>query len=200
VSNDNDLTLQAYNDRIQEYVAANKSTVQGGLKAWIDKVLKLIPKGGRILELGSGYGRDATYMEALGYEVLRTDAAEGFIDLLRSQGHRAEKLNVLTDNFGVDYDLVFAHAVFLHFKPEDLKLILRKSFDCLKPGGVLAFSVKEGKGASWLDDYLQAPRYFYFWERPGLQKITKEAGFSTVEIIKRSGSRNNEWLHVTARK
>jgi len=167
------------------------------MKDWVDKVLGFVPEYGRVLELGSGYGRDAAYMESRGFEVLRTDAAKGFVDLLRSQGHRAEKLNALTDNFGQSYDLVFAHAVFLHFKPDELKLVLKKVFDCLKPDGLLAFSVKEGEGDGWVDDYLGGPRYFYFWQAPELEKITSECGFSIIDITKRTGTRDNKWLHVS---
>ena len=199
MSHDNDLTLQSYNDHIQDYVAANKKVVEGSLKDWIDKVLKLVFKGGKVLELGSGYGRDAAYIESHGYEVIRTDAAKGFVELLKSKGFKTRKLNVLTDDFGTDFDLVFAQAVFLHFNPKQLKQILRKSFDSLKPGGILAFSVKEGKGEGWPKDYMGVPRYFCFWEKPELQKITKAAGFSSVEITERQGTRNL-MLHVIAKK
>lgn len=196
---DNDLTLDTYNKHIQEYVAANKSSVQGGLKEWIDATLELIPKGGRILEIGSGYGKDADYIESLGYEVTRTDAAQGFVDLLKSNGHEAKKLNALTDGFGDGYDMVFAQAVFLHFSPAQLKMVLSKSLATLKSGGILAFSVKQGDGSDWVNDYLQAPRYFHFWQEPKLRKITEVAGFHSVKISHRSGSRA-EWLYVTAQK
>ena len=196
---DNDLTLQAYNDHLQDYVAANKTTVEGSLKAWIDKVLELIPKGGKILEIGSGYGRDAAYMDSLGYQVTPTDAAESFVELLNSKGLKARKLNALTDDFGTDFDLVFAQAVFLHFTPGQLEQILKKSFNCLKSGGILAFSVKEGRGEGWSDDYLGVPRYFCFWEKPELQKITETASFQSVEITERRGTRNM-MLHVVAKK
>ncbi len=199
MNSDNDKTLQAYNANIQDYVAANRQVVEGGMKVWLDNVLKLVPEGGRILEIGSGYGRDAAYMETLGYDVLRTDAAEGFVDLLKSQGHKAEKLNALTDDFGSSYDLVFAHAVFLHFKPEELKLVLHKCFDCLKPGAVLAFSVKEGEGDGYPDDYLGGSRYFRFWKKPELQEVTEATGFSSVEITERQGTRD-AMLQVIAKR
>jgi predicted TPR repeat methyltransferase len=196
---DNDQTLQAYNDHIQEYVAANNPVLQGSLKAWVDEVLKLIPKGGRVLELGSGYGRDAAYIESQGYAIERTDAAEGFVELLKNQGHDARKLNVLTDDFGTNFDLIYAQAVFLHFNPEQLKQVLKKSFDSLKQSGTLAFSVKEGEGEAWPDDYLGVPRYYCYWKEPALQKITEATGFSSIEITKRQGIRDL-WLHVIAKK
>jgi SAM-dependent methyltransferase len=199
VTSDNDQTLEAYNDHVQDYVAANESTMSDSRKVIVKKVLALVPKGSQVLEIGSGFGRDADYIESLGYKVERTDAVEGFVELLKNQGHEVRKLNALTDDFGNDFDLVYAQAVFLHFNPEQMKQVLKKSFNSLKPGGILAFSVKEGQGESWPNDYLGVPRYYCYWQEPALQKITESAGFSAVEIAKRQGIRD-PWLHVTAKK
>lgn len=197
---DNDITLRTYNDHIDEYVGSNDEAPTGTMKLWVDRVLARVPKGSRILELGSGYGRDANYMRSLGYDVLVTDGAQGFVQLLREKGFgEARELNALTDDFGTGYDMVFANGVFLHFTPGQLPQVLRKSYDCLKPGGTLAFSVKQGKGGEWSSQYLNAPRYFYFWERPALEQLVIGADFTSMEITERTGSQA-KWLHVFAKK
>ncbi len=197
---DNNKTLQPYEDHVQDYIDANKPSTEGGLKDWVDRVLGFIPKQGLILELGSAYGRDADYMESAGYKVVRTDAVNNFVNLMKAQGHQATILNVLTDDFGTGYDAIYANAVFLHFKPKDVTGILKKSYDCLKPGGILAFSVKKGDGEAWSDRHLGAPRYFHFWQGPDLQKAVEAAGFTMLELSERVSSRQTEWLQVIAKK
>lgn len=197
--NDNDKTLQSYNEHFQDYVKANRQSVKGAVKEWIDGVLAQVPKGGRVLEIGSGYGLDASYIQSQGYEVVPTDAAEAFVKLMHEKGLDARRLNALTDDFDQGFDVVFAQAVFLHFKAEELKKVLCKCFDCLKPGGVLAFSVKEGEGEGWPKDYLGVPRYFRFWKESDLRTVIEDAGFSDTRMIRHKGTRDI-MLYVTARK
>jgi SAM-dependent methyltransferase len=109
-------------------------------------------------------------------------------------------LNALQDEFGHDYDALYANAVFLHFRPEQFQVVLRKSFDCLKPGGILAFSVKRGEGDGWSDHNLGAPRYFHYWQMSDLQEAVKAADFKIVELSERAGSGDNYWLQIIARK
>ena len=80
----------------------------------------------RVLEIGSGPGRDATSLEAAGLSVRRTDITPGFVDLLRSQGHDADVLDPLTDDLddpqrpGTPYDGIWASACLLHVDRSDL--------------------------------------------------------------------------------
>jgi 2-polyprenyl-3-methyl-5-hydroxy-6-metoxy-1,4-benzoquinol methylase len=196
---DNDRTLQTYNDHIAEYVSGTPQTIYSSLKNWMDKALRLIPKGGAILELGSGFGRDATYMKSLGYHVTATDAAQGFIDLLQKAGHEARMLNALTDDFGNGYDMVFAHAVLLHFTPEQTDLVIKKAFESLKSDGILAFSLKQGSGSKWTDEKLGSPRRFYYWQKPALEKLLEATAFSDFAITE-GKSKNADWLYVIAKK
>ena len=69
-----------------------------------------VGRGARVLEIGSGPGRDAALLESLGVDVRRTDISPGFVDLLRARGHDADVLDPLTDDLddparsGLAYD------------------------------------------------------------------------------------------------
>jgi SAM-dependent methyltransferase len=195
---DNDKTLQSYANHVQDYVAGTPQVVEGEFKAWINRALKLVPKHGTVLELGSAFGRDAAYIESKGFKVIATDAVQGFVDLLRQSGHEARLLNVLTDDFGRGYDMLFANAVLLHFKPDQVKEILQKAYQSLKPGGVLVFSVKRGNGSAWSRAKLNAPRYFYYWERDDLEAMIQAIGFEIIELS--NAVRSDKWLQVIASK
>jgi protein-L-isoaspartate O-methyltransferase len=79
-----DRTLAAYRSTVEEYV---RGTAHAGpaVTAYLDQVAGLAA-GGTVLELGSGPGRDADYLESRGAHVVRTDATPGFVDRLRAAG------------------------------------------------------------------------------------------------------------------
>lgn len=134
---ENDTTLQSYESHIQEYIDGTPQEVSGHVKEWLDEALSLVPKDGHILELGSAFGRDAAYVEGEGYQVQRTDATQGFVDMLNQQGHNARLLNAITDDFGSGWDLIFANAVLLHFTPKETEVVLKKVHDALTEKGCL---------------------------------------------------------------
>ncbi len=199
MNNDNDITLQSYDDHIDEYVASLADSINADTKAWIDQALTLIPTNGSILEIGSGSGREADYIETKGYKVGRTDASQGFVDFMTNNGHQARLLNALTDDFGNGHDMVLAIAVLLHFTPEETDQVLARALASLKSGGIFASSVKQGKGGEWLTEKIDAPRYFQLWEEADLRVAVNQAGFEIVDVM-HGVSRTATWLQVTAKK
>lgn len=177
----NELTLQSYNLNVDAYIAGTPDQVNGPFKTWIDATVALIKPDSRIIEIGSAFGRDAAYIESQGFKVERTDATEGFVTLLKEQGHTARSFNILTDTFVSSYDLVYAAGVFLHFTPDEFSRVLFKIRNSLTPGGILSFSVKVGVGEAWETSKLGAPRYFCYWTPQALSDLLSKTGF---EIIK----------------
>lgn len=82
---------------------------------YLAQISKLVD-GGTILELGSGPGRDAEYLESLGVSVARTDGALAFVEMMRAEGFTAEVLDMRTGQFNGTYDAVVANAVLLHLR------------------------------------------------------------------------------------
>ncbi len=201
-ANDNDRTIQSYNDHVAEYIAGTPQVVSGAVKDWIDHALALLPAGGHILELGSGFGRDADYFTSLGFKVDLTDAPPKFVDYLRSHGHpNARRLNALTDDFGGPYDMLFANAVLIHFNSSQVSEVLAKALASLKPGGILAVSLKQGDGEEWTEEKFSPPRHYTYWQKPALRAAIEEAGFSIDAIIEGTSThRPVHWFRVVARK
>lgn len=195
--NENDQTLAAYEQNVQKYVDGTPAVVDGCMKIWIDRTLKLVPKDGNILEIGTATGRDADYIEAQGYTVKRTDAAQAFVDLQREYGHKASLLNAITDELSGPYDLLFADAVLLHLTEAQVTSVLHKAHTALKSRGILAFTVKTGEGEAWLRHKLDADRYFKYWQANELRLTLEQNHFKIVEL---RVTEDNKWLHVIARK
>lgn len=193
----NEKTLQAYEINVNTYVEQTPQIVSGEIKQWIDRALGFITKDATVLELGSGFGRDANYIQSLGYTIELTDGAASFVALLQGMGYKARVLNLLTDTIGGSYSMIFANAVLLHFSPQELKEILEKLHQSLLPSGILAFTVKQGNGQDWEHEKLNAPRYFCYWQPDSLRALLSTCGFKIEEL---SESSDAKWLRVIARK
>jgi SAM-dependent methyltransferase len=176
----NEVTLGSYELGIQEYIAGTEAHVSGHFKAWLDYTLTCLQPHSRIIEIGSGFGRDAKYIESCGFNVERTDATLSFVAFLQQEGYLARHFNILTDVFEAQYDLIFANAVFLHFTPQELEGVFGKILNALNRKGILAFSVKKGEGEGWTTAKLGRPRYFCYWTTESLCEKLKLAGFKAL--------------------
>src|SRR6266436_5906822 len=108
MSNSNERTIQSYETHVQDYIDRSLPEVSGVVKEWLDASIAELPKNARILELGSAFGRDAAYLQNLGYDVDCTDATHAFVELLQQKDFNARELTAVTDDLGGPYDLVLA--------------------------------------------------------------------------------------------
>ena len=192
---DNQTTLAAYEGNVQKYIDGTPNKVDGYIKTWIDTTLARIQPAARILEIGTATGRDADYMESRGFRVERTDATKAFVTLQQERGHEAKVLNVLTDELGGPYDLVFADAVLLHFSPDQTGRVLEKIKRSLKPGGTLAFTLKKGDGEEWSEHKLGERRYFCFWQPDAIRTLLVSKGYDVLSL---EVTEDGKWLHIIA--
>lgn len=190
-----DATLAAYQSRAQEYVHCTPGPYPE-LTAFLDRFAGLAGQG-PVLEIGSGPGRDADYLEGRGVQVIRTDATPAFVDLLRDAGHDARLLDARTDPLGGPYQAIFANAVLLHLSRDQFEDLLRRARGAAAPRGVLAFTLKEGDGEAWSEHKLGVPRHFTYWREPAVRAALARAGWPEVSIEHVAGREN--WLYVFAR-
>lgn len=204
MSKANTTTIRSYEAHIQDYIDGTPQEAGADVKAWIDATLDGLATDANIIEIGSAFGRDANYMEGLGYSVLRTDATLGFVELLKNQGYAAREFNLITDEFEAAYELVFADAVLLHFTRRELEKAVIKIYNALTPGGRLSFSLKQGQGTAWSYDKLGAPRFFCYWETQEIKDLVESAGYVNVNVGLSSAGMEydniNKWLHIIATK
>ena len=202
----NAVTLQAYQRGWRQYLAATPGVPLGIHGSWLPDAMAMRPENSTILEIGSGPGHDAAQMEAAGARVERTDATAGFVAHLLSQGHAARQLNVLTDDLGGPYGMIYAFAVFQHFEEYQCNLALKRCEDALVPGGVLAISFRRGSTPEWRERKDMARRLFWYWE-PGLLWHTVERGRLRMAALHQDTAVSQDadqeaktWLLVTAVK
>ena len=195
-------TVRAYDLDAVAYVEASP-TMPDSVRADIEAFAERLDVGARVLEIGSGGGRDARLMEDLGLRVRRTDITPGFVALLREQGVDADLLDPLVDDLlspEGPYDAVWANASLLHVRRDDLTTVLSRLAAVTRPGGLLRASVKEGDGEGWsTHGSVRNPRHFTYWRADALRSVTTGAGWSDVDIRSGvAGRRSETWLELTA--
>lgn len=147
-------TLDYYNKNSEEYF---NSTLNVDMTNTYKAFLKLVPKGGKILDLGCGSGRDSMNFMKLGYEVTAVDGSKEL----------AKKASVLLGNEVIastfeelelkeKFHGIWACASLLHIKREDLKTVLNNLYNNLDDNGVFYMSFKYGE-KEYVDD---KNRYF----------------------------------------
>jgi SAM-dependent methyltransferase len=197
-------TVRAYDAFAADYRAGTQG-VPVPVATAVSRLAAVLPAGARVLEIGSGPGRDAEALEEAGLSVRRTDVTPGFVDLLRRAGHDADVVDPLTDDLsdpaapGAAYDAVWAGACLLHVDRDDLGTVLTRLGEATRSGGLLYASLKEGDGESWsVHGNVAAPRFFTYWREDPLREVLTAAGWSVEHIGHGDGLRGERWLEVLA--
>lgn len=197
MSTENQTTLHTYDQAVEQYRDSTAQQTSGFQAGWIDFLLKDLPLDADILELGSAFGRDATYIVDKGYAPKLTDGSAGFVEYLRAHGYDAEVLDIVNEKPQGSYDLILACAVFLHFTEDDFKQAITNVKSALKAEGKFALSLKQGDGAEWTEAKMNMPRYFNYWRKETLERTLGEVGMSLVDC---QTTPDGKWLHAIARK
>lgn len=200
-------TVEAYDASAAAY-RAGVAHVPDSLRETVAALAAAIGSGARVLEIGSGGGRDARLLEEAGLSVRRTDVTPGFVDLMRAEGYDADVLDPLTDDLddpdrpGTPYDAVWASACLLHVDRGDLPVVLRRLAGVTRPGGVLRLSLKEGDGERWsTHGHVGGARRFTYWREEPLRSALLASGWGFVEVVHFDTELSGEpWLDVTARR
>ena len=147
-------TLDYYNKNSEEYF---NSTLNVDMTNTYKEFLKLVPEGGKILDLGCGSGRDSMNFMKLGYEVTAVDGAK---ELAKKASVLLGKEVILSTFEELElkekFHGIWACASLLHIKREDLKIVLNNLYNNLEDNGVFYMSFKYGE-KEYVDD---KNRYF----------------------------------------
>lgn len=202
----NDATLMAYNHDIEGYISHTPTHFGAEHKAllfWLDRALSSLPsKDSPILEIGSGTGRDARYIEEKGFKVMRSDGSHSFVELLRQKDKDALELNILYDELPPGYTMIYANAVFPHFTARECEHLFKKIYNYLPNHGLFVFNSKQGEGHIWTTEKLKEKRYIHYWDPAVLVDLLIEIGYK-VEYFNQNTPgdlSSHTWTHLILRK
>ncbi|NEJ69761.1 methyltransferase domain-containing protein [Rhizobium phaseoli] len=187
-------TISSYEECADDYSRIVDPFPSPSLEAALRQVAIAAGKGGRILEIGSGPGWDADFLETQGVLVRRTDATQRFLELQAARGKQGEFLNVITDELGGPYDAVIALCVLIHVPRDQTGQVLEKIAATLRPGGVFLVTMRDGDGET------SGAYHMTYWRRDDFALCIKAAGMDLEWDAYRMGRNNEEWNTFYARK
>jgi len=122
-----------------------------------ERFLKYVPKGGYIVDMGCGSGRDLKFFSESGYVASGVDASEVMCDVASEHsGCPVVCCDALSWNPEKKCDAIWANGSLLHLKKHEIITFLKTKSDYIKVGGILYFSMKAGIP----EGYDEKGRYF----------------------------------------
>jgi len=181
------ITLASYESSVPQYTEGTPSEPSDELKDFMQKFLDFSPapaaKDTEIMEIGSAVGRDADFIEGLGYKVERTDVVLEFLEHQQEKGSEASFFDALTSMRGKQYDVIYAMAVFHHFNHEQFLKAINNVHLHLKDNGVFAMAIKRGVGESYSEHKIGKPRYYLRWTEEQLIEVFGQNNFVVQDIV-----------------
>lgn len=163
--------------------------------------LKMIQRGGHILDAGCGSGRDSVEFQSRGYQVTAIDASRAMVQAAKSRGINARMMTFQRMKFPMKFDGIWACASLLHIPQVEMPAVLRRFAKALKPQGVLYVSLKEGHGEKIAED----GRFFsYFTIKDFEGLLVREHLFEIIATWKSGHTRASRkiprWLNFLVQK
>ncbi len=194
----NQRTVEGYERCARDYAAEVDSTPSPTGAAALRQLAAAVAPGNRVLEIGSGPGWDADFLETLGIDVHRTDVTAAFCDVQAERGKRCDALDVLTDDIAGRYHGIVVLYVLQHFERAQLDAVLRKLAQALRDDGALLLSYAEGDDECWQQGESGDYRVVR-WTREAFDARLAQAGF-TVAWEHAFKGKDQAWRIVLARK
>jgi len=184
-------TIDTYNKMAHEYDEETKDFWEKFPVTFIDEFVRKLSSNPKILDIGSGPGRDGILLQKKGMSVTCLDASQTMVSICIQKGLNAIEGDFMNIPFEKNsLDGVWAYTSLLHVSKDEITKALFEIRRVLKDGGIFALGLIEGEGEIYKTSAgIDKPRLFTYYERDEIRKILKNAGFEPVyfeEFIPRS--------------
>jgi len=193
-------TIQTYNEMASDYDEETSSFWERFPREVVDKFIELVPDK-RVLDVGSGPGRDGLILKQHGLDVTCLDASQAMVDLCSKRGLRAvlsefNKMPFRDESF----DAIWAYTYLLHVQ----KVAIDDAFDemnrVLQPSGILGLGMIEGKTEGYRESAgVNKPRWFSYYTEGEIRAILEKHGFDILYSFKFQ-VRSSTYLNFIGRK
>ena len=161
----------------QQAQLRNQSKVESWKVAEMAKFLAHVQPSATVVDLGSGPGHQAEYLQQHGCEMTCIDLSAEMVNICRQKGLKAEAMDfyalALTP---ASFDAVWTMNALLHVPKASLRLVLEQIEQVLKPGGLLYMGLYGGYASEgiWEEDNYKPQRFFAFYEDAHIQRLVSE--------------------------
>src|SRR3989344_37116 len=181
------LTIEAYDQNATTW--AQSRNKKGDWAKEKETFKEYLPSG-KVLEIGSGGGRDAKDLIEMGYEYTGTDISKGLLEEARKNNPKATFL--LQSVYELDFpektfDGFWACAVLLHMPKDRMSEALKSIHNVIKKGGIGFISLKKGEGEKFVEgDHvgIAYKRFFSFWEEDEFTSYLEQNNFEILKSYK----------------
>ena len=186
-----------YESNAERYAA---ETISADMSEQYQRFLPLLKKGAKILDVGSGSGRDACYFQKQGYQVTALEPSKNLCREIRKV-FSGEIVCSEVQNYRPTerYDGIWACASLIHLQEEEVLCFFRKIDMYLNDNGIVYVSGKNGISTGEVED----GRFFLEFTEQLVEKILTvnkqlklEQLWYTEDVNSRKGFR---WLNVIFR-
>lgn len=173
-------TIETYNLLADDYDAETAEFWAAFPHTFLDAFSERV--AGKILNVGSGPGRDALLLEERGLEMVCLDASEAMVRLAQERGLGATLGDFKKMEFpDASFDGVWAYTSLLHTKKDEIPEVLAEIRRVLKPGGTFGLGMIEGDWEGYRESSgVGLPRWFAFYVKPELERLLRSTGFDIV--------------------
>lgn len=190
-------TVAAYEGYARRYAEVVSSTPSPGEAEGLRRLAAAIAPAGQVLDIGSGPGWEADFLETLGVRVRRTDVTAAFRDFQIERGKTVDAFDVLADEIDQRYDGILMLYVLQHFEREQVDGVLRKLASALVADGALLMSHSVGEGEIWQGS--DADYRVVRWTVEAFDQRLAQAGL-TLEWQDVFDGDEGRWRRLLARK
>jgi SAM-dependent methyltransferase len=155
-----------------------------------------------VLDIGAGSGRDAAWFASQGLEVVAAEPSTAMRTRARSL-HSSPLIQWIDDSLpgltrtyrlGLAFDLILVSAVWMHVPPTDRGRAFRKVIGLLKPGGLLALTLRIGPA--------EPERAMYPVSLSEIEQLARSNGAFVETVSEQSdelGRSEIRWINVAVR-
>lgn len=186
-----------YENNAERYAA---ETFSADMSEQYQSFLSLLKKGAKILDVGSGSGRDACYFQKQGYQVTALEPSKNLGREIRKVFSGEIVCSDIQNYRPTErYDGIWACASLIHLQEEEVLQFFEKIDQYLNDNGIIYISGKNGLSTGKVED----GRFFLEFTDQLVEKILTvnkqlklEQLWYTEDV---SGRRGFRWLNVVLR-
>jgi len=192
-------TIDTYNELAEEYDKETSDFWERIPHTIINKFTELTQ--GKVLDVGSGPGRDGLILESLGLNVVCLDASEAMVKLSTEKGLESvvgdfNALPFLDESF----DGVWAYTSLLHVPKSEVLKPISEIWRVLKIGGTFGLGLIEGDTELYRESSgVGKPRWFSFYKKEEIENILQNNGFEIIYFEEFKPSSKN-YLNFISKK
>ncbi len=154
--------------------------------------------GKKVLDIGCGTGKQTKFLHDYGFNVEGIDLSSGMLKIAKQKYpnikfKKADVRNLKHKTNSIDG--IWAGFVLFHINRKDFIKTIKGIQKILKPKGVFALAMQEGKGDVVFDEPLLPKEKIYLWlyTKRELKKILSQNGFKVIDEAIRKPQKATEF-------